>query len=311
MEIDGDKSRAADKRPDLERREYHRSMAQNEQTPQPFQRIPEELQERSQWVNWRIDDEQRKVPVNPHTLRNAGVTWPKTWSEFGQARDVAIEHDLGLGFVLTESDPYTCVDLDACVGSQGSIDGRTREILDLLSGWVELSPSGTGLHVWVRNDEPVSRRTKRLEVYSYWRWMSVTGRSNPEAPLEIPDRTAEVKELFERFMPRVEQPTRIPTQPIPLSDLEVWQQLFDSERGDFYASLCYGDLSVCGDDHSLAVILLANQLASMTDGDAGRMKGLLYDTRLVRDKWEEKRGSTTWIDYQIQDAIAYMSGRQT
>ena len=109
----------------------------------------------------------------------------------------------------------------------------------------------------------------------------------------------------------LQQPVRVPTQPIPLSDMEVWQQLFESERGEFFASLCYGDLSACGNDHSLAVILLANQLAWMTDYDPNRMKGLLHDTKLVRPKWKERRGDITWIDYQIQDAIAYMSGRRT
>ncbi len=86
-----------------------------------------------------------------------------------------IQQQLGLGFVLTEDDPYTCVDLDGCVGKHGQIDVRTREILDLLSGWVELSPSGTGLHVWVRNDEPVSRRTKRARGLFVW-------------PLDVGDR---------------------------------------------------------------------------------------------------------------------------
>lgn len=294
----------------LVRNMYHRDMHATEQAPRPFQRVPEELRDLTQWVNWRIDDDERKVPINPHSLRNAGVNWPNTWSDFEQAKGVAVDRELGLGFVLTESDPYTCIDLDNCVGPRGRVNSRTREILDLLSGWVELSPSGLGLHIWVRNDRLISRRTKGLEIYSSGRWMSVTGRSNPESPLEIPDRTVEVEELFDRFMPRVEKPTRIPIQPIPLSDLDIWQQLFDSDRGDLYASLCYGDLSVCGDDHSLGVILLANQLARMTDFDAGRIKSLLYGTKLVRDKWEEKRGATTWIDHQIQDAIAYMSGRQ-
>ena len=286
-------------------------MSKAELSLNAYQRVPVELKQLPQWVNWRTDEMHRKVPVNPHTLRNAGVNWPKSWSGFEPARELAIERDLGLGFVLTEGDPYTCVDLDDCVGPRGRIDGRTREILDMLSGWVELSPSGKGLHIWVRNDEPVSRRTKDLEVYSYGRWMSVTGRSNPEAPLVIPDRTAEVEELFERFLQRVEQPVRVPTQPIPLSDLEIWNQLFESERGEFYASLCYGDLSVSGNDHSLAVILLANQLAWMTDYDPGRMRALLYETKLVREKWEQRRGDIIWLDYQIQDAIAYMSGRRT
>ena len=111
-------------------------------------------------------------------------------------------------------------------------------------------------------------------------------------------------------MPQTERPDFTPSQPIPLSDLEVWEQLFSGEKGEFYTQLYDGDLSACRNDHSLAVILLANQLASLTDFDASRMKKLLYESMLVRDKWREKRGDVSWLDYQIQDAIAYMSGRQ-
>jgi putative DNA primase/helicase len=275
----------------------------------PYTRIPEELQELSQWINWR-DEDGRKVPMNPHSLRNAGVNWPETWSDFGQAREMALDRKLGLGFVLTKADPYTCVDLDHCLGKRYAIDDRTRDIVDLLGGWVELSPSETGLHVWVRNERPISRRTKEIEIYSYGRWMSVTGRSNPNAPLEIPDRTAEVEELCTRYLPRPDPPKYLPPEPVPLSDTEVWDSLFHSDRGEFYTRLYDGDLSVCRNDHSLAVILLANQLASLTDFDAIRMRRMLFETSLVRPKWEERRGDIAWIDYQIRDAIAYMSGRQ-
>ena len=95
-----------------------------------------------------------------------------------------------------------------------------------------------------------------------------------------------------------------------MSDMEVWDQLFNGENGEFYAKLFDGDLSVCRNDHSLAVILLANQLAILTDFDAERMKQLLFESMLARDKWHEPRGDISWLDYQIQDAIAYMSGRQ-
>ena len=185
---------------------YYRLM-HHEEKRQPFDRVPDELQELTQWVNWR-DENGRKVPKNPHTQGNAGVNWPGTWSEFGHAREEAIQHGLGMGFVLTEHDPYTCVDLDNCVGRGGQIDLQTREILDLLSGWVELSPSSRGLHVWVRNDRPISRRTKELEIYSYGRWMSITGRSNPAAPLQIPERTDAVRDLVEWFMPETRQSDR-------------------------------------------------------------------------------------------------------
>ena len=276
----------------------------------PFTRIPDELQSLPQWVNWRPDADS-KVPLNPQTLRNAGVTWPETWGDFQLAREVAVEQSTGMGFVLTQEDPYTCVDLDDCVGPRGQIDSRTREILDLLSGWVELSPSNTGLHIWIRNDEPVSRRVRGLEIYSYARWITVTGRSNPHCPLEIPNRTAELAELMDRLMPQSEGPPfSLSTAPPTLSDQEIWDQLFHAPSGSFFQSLYEGDISVCHGDHSRAVIMLANQLALMTNFDPQRIKQLLHQTRLLNEKWHEKRGSATWTDYQIQDAIAYVSGRQ-
>ena len=161
------------------------------------------------------------------------------------------------------------------------------------------------------NDRPISRRTKELEIYSYGRWMSVTGRSNPASTLEIPNRTEEVGQFYAKFMPKIERPGFTPSQPVPMSDMEIWGQLFSSERGEVYIRIFDGDLSACRNDHSLAVILLANQLACLTDYDAERMKHLLYESQLVRDKWQEMRGDVTWIDHQIQDAIAYMSSRQT
>jgi hypothetical protein len=55
------------------------------------------------------------------------------------------------------------------------------------------------------------------------------------------------------------------------------------------------------------VILLANQLARLTDLDAARVKRLLYQTGLVRPKWEERRGQRIWLDHQILNAIRYVA----
>lgn len=282
-------------------------MIEHEREHQLFERVPHELKEYSQWVNWRVEDAQ-KIPVNPLTLGNAGVTWTNTWASFGEARDRAHRTSLGMGFVLTEDDPFTCIDLDKCVNDKGEVSADTRAILDLVIGWVELSPSATGLHIWVQNAEPVNRRTVGIEVYSSNRWMSVTGRSNPKQSLVIPDRTAEIAELISRYFPE----TRPEFSPYPVlpDDETIWQRLFAAQSGLFFEALYRGDTSVCYNDHSRAVIMLANQLALMTDGDSERMKRLLYQTGLASEKWEERRGAQTWIEYQIADAIAYISGRR-
>ena len=272
-----------------------------------FDRVPEELKAYEQWVNWRKDDE-RKVPVNPRTLGNAGVQWSNTWAPFEKARDIATYNELGIGFVLTTADPYTCVDLDHCVDEHGEVSDQTRLILSLLSGYVELSPSGSGLHIWIRSDVPINRRTAGIEIYSSRRWITMTGRHNPLTISEIPERTAELEELV-----RLHFQVEVGDGPGPwseLEDVELWQRLFRSPNGDFFESLYRGDTSVCYNDHSRAVILLANHLARVTDLDAARIKRLLYQTNLVRPKWEEKRGQRTWIDHQILDAIRFVARRE-
>jgi putative DNA primase/helicase len=271
------------------------------------ERVPEELKVYEQWVNWRMDTE-RKVPVNPATLGNAGVQWPNTWASFEKAREIATHHHLGIGFVLTSGDPYTCVDLDHCVDEHREVSEATRSILSLLSGYVELSPSGTGLHTWIKNEVPVNRRTIGIEVYSSKRWMSVTGRHNPHIQPVIPERTAELAELIRLHFPGEDR--EVHNLPVELGDEDIWQRLFRSQNGAFFESLYRGDISVCYNDHSRGVILLCNILSDMTDLDAARIKRLLYQTNLVRPKWEERRGNTTWIDHQILNAIRYVARRK-
>jgi putative DNA primase/helicase len=283
-------------------------MVEQEPHPRLYERVPRELRDYPQWVVWRRR-EQRKVPVNPATLGNAGVGWPNTWVSFERAVEVATGCGLGLGFVLTEEDPYTCVDLDGCIDREGQVTGTARAILDLLGGWTELSPSEMGLHIWVRNEEPINRRTKGIEVYSHARWMTVTGRSNPQASPEIPERTGEVQELLRRYFPEA-RPALVAPALDCAEDHALWEHLFASQHGAFFRSLFAGDTSVCYGDHSRGVILLANALVALTGGDAARVKRLLYQTGLVREKWEEPRGSMSWIEYQIEDALQFVARRR-
>ena len=282
-------------------------MQEQEPLIEAFARVPEELQAYPQWVNWRRDHD-RKVPVNPSTLGNAGVHWPNTWASFDQAKTMTVRYRLGLGFVLTETDPYTCVDLDHCVGASGQTSDQTRAILDLLAGYVELSPSETGLHIWIKNGIPLNRRTPGLEIYSSARFATVTGWRNPHAPQEIPERTAELAELVRVYFREEEH--RFVASPRTLDDEEIWQRLFTAQNGAFFESLFRGDTSVCYGDHSRGVIMLANMLAVMTNGDAVAIKRLLYQTGLANEKWEARRGQRTWIDYQIEDALRYVAGRK-
>jgi hypothetical protein len=81
----------------------------------------------------------------------------------------------GVGFVLN-GDGIACIDLDHCI-----VDGRltdlARGVLAAAAGaYVEVSPSGTGLHVWGLASVGKGVRRDGVEVYDRGRYMTVTGR---------------------------------------------------------------------------------------------------------------------------------------
>ena len=90
----------------------------------PYERVPDELKGYNQWVELEMGGKQGKSRSNPFTFGNAGVNWDSTWAPFDVAQTAAADLNFGLGFVLTEEDNYTVVDLDDCVGEDGSISAR-------------------------------------------------------------------------------------------------------------------------------------------------------------------------------------------
>ena len=83
--------------------------------------VPEELKNYDQWVCWKIEvkeDRLTKVPINVLTGENAKTNNPKTWASFNQAIDYFKKHQnqgiAGIGFVFSEKDSFTGIDLDKC-----------------------------------------------------------------------------------------------------------------------------------------------------------------------------------------------------
>ena len=112
--------------------------------------FPAEITPRNQWVGWRYqerDGVRTKVPINARTGKNADATNPATSSSFDQAGYAVKEFDLdGVGFVFSEQDPYSGVDLDNCRNPEtGEIEGWAKEFISSLNTYAEVSPSGTGV----------------------------------------------------------------------------------------------------------------------------------------------------------------------
>lgn len=135
--------------------------------------LPAALAGRARWV--RHDARKRPLTVSG---RPASVTDPSTWSTYAEARSSTA--GVGLGIVLGGG--LGCIDLDQCIEG-GVLAPWAAEVLDEWRDravFVEVSMSGTGLHLFVPMAEGPGRRIRdgerNIEIYSRARYIAVTGR---------------------------------------------------------------------------------------------------------------------------------------
>lgn len=152
-----------------------------------FNNIPHEMRIYPQWVVWRYEDQDSKkptkVPYSAKTGHLASVTDPNTWAGFDECVNaMSSGWYAGIGFVLTENDPYSFIDLDDTKGDQTALD-RQIKIYNEFSSYAERSPSGSGLHIIVKGAVPSGRRRSFIEVYSSLRYMTMTGDIYRNAPI--------------------------------------------------------------------------------------------------------------------------------
>jgi putative DNA primase/helicase len=146
------------------------------QRPLAHDNIPGGLKARPQWVVWKaVGDKSDKVPYSARTGRRASSTDLLTWATFQEALQAYENGEYaGIGFMFSSADPYTGIDLDNCVGGDGEIALWALEIVRYFDSYIELSATGTGLHIIVRGNVP-NRRKDNIEVYSSKRFFTITG----------------------------------------------------------------------------------------------------------------------------------------
>jgi len=173
-----------------------------------YSNIPAELKNLDQWVCWRYERGTKMLKI-AGTLRNAKSTYPGTWRPFQEcvaAHEARQGRYAGVGFVFTKDDPYVGVDLDDVRDPEtGVLTPHAAEIVLRLGSYAEVSPSGTGVKLWVR--AALSRAWKKpgVEVYPHARWFAVTGRILPGFPRPVESRQGEIEALVREEFPLPEE----------------------------------------------------------------------------------------------------------
>ena len=290
--------------------------------PDPLPKVPQELKDLKQWVLWDPGGDGRpinKTPMCATRSTGASSTKPEDWSSYEAAVRAARRRGRSLGFVFSSEDPYAGVDLDDCVDLQtGAIEAWARDLITKLDTYAEISPSGTGVKLWVRAEMPggSGRKAKvgngAFEAYSEGRYFTMTGRHVPGTPLTIEARQQQLDEVLSRLLPpKHNAPSPLAngvlTQRRPedealvaLDDEAVIRRAMSAANGAKFRALWEGN-----HDHgsgSEADLALCSILAYWTDGHPSDVDRLFRQSALLREKWDEHRGKQTYGEITVGKA---------
>lgn len=176
--------------------------------------IPAALRDLRQWVLWKYEsrnDKPTKIPYQPNG-KFAKSDDPATWCDCGFAVMAADKYD-GIGFVFAKDGGFVGIDMDGCRDPQtGQVAGWAKEIILTLDTYAEVSPSQTGVKLFVRGKSPLPTGKKQLlphldsfcdktpaiEVYDFGRYFAVTGwrLKGQSEPQERPEQLAWLKQKY-------------------------------------------------------------------------------------------------------------------
>ncbi len=273
--------------------------------------VPRDLTSRRQWVVWRYERRNGEKTKPPFIAReNAGhasSTDPSTWVGFEEALRFhhADSRTEGIGYVTTEDDGIVGIDIDHCRDPKtGHTEQWAKDIVLELDSYTEVTPSQSGLRVYVKGKLPAKRHKQAfesgaVEMYETSRYFTVTGwHVSNDTPATINERQDELISVYRRVYPG---PLKKPKKSKPqktakkLTDEEIIERACNAKNGEKFSLLWEGKWEdVVREDgsryptQSEADLALVAMLAFWTNGDAERMNELFEESGLYRDKWDER-----------------------
>ena len=270
-----------------------------------FDQLPANLPVGPRYVNWNQEPRSGKVPYIPSRCScRASVSDPSTWDTFDTAR-ASVEDGKADGLGLVLSGDLVVIDLDHCLDPAGTLTSDATAILAEITTYTEWSPSRDGLHVLPFGTLPPGRRRRPgLECYDRGRFITLTGWHLAHTPTRIVDQAAALTALYPQLFPTTDRPT--PTVPAVLltdTDRELLEKAHRARNGATFGALWSGDLAGYPSS-SEGDLELCRQLAFWTRHDSIRIDALFRQSKRMRAKWDERRGTDTYGAKTITYAIA-------
>ena len=262
--------------------------------------FPAELSALPQWICWRLEpdpkgEKPKKVPYDPKNGRKASSTNPQTWATLAEAQAACTKFMFtGIGFVFTEASGIVGVDIDHCRNENDSFNETAQTILDKQPSYTEISPSGSGLHIFYHGTMPGKgnkNSTSGVEMYATGRYFTMTGQRLEGTPDTIADGTKALPWIHETYVAKKKaerQPkTKKAVRAVSLTDEQVLEKAGAAQNGADFTELWEGRWEGKFGSQSEADLSLCCTLAFWTGKSKEQMDRLFRGSKLYRDKWDK------------------------
>jgi hypothetical protein len=273
--------------------------------PVTLENVPAELKDLRSWVLWKMEDrngQNTKVPYQTNGCK-ASVSDAGTWATYAEVvnhlndKVASVERALdavsdyaGVGMVVTPD--LIFIDLDSCVDPNGSLAPWAAQIVEECDSYSELSPSRSGVHIWVHGVlPPTGRRNGNLEMYDKSRFSTMTGWQLPGTSNTI--SVCDLASLHDHMMSGEFNFSKPDSKKVPT--ISAADKIKFLRAGDWkscgYPSRSEGDEALCR--------YLSRDLHTAEEIDRA-----FRQTALMRPKWDRAVGDSTYGAITIAKILA-------
>ena len=281
-------------------------------------RLPEELKWNRQWCIAGTDKAPYSVGKRGNLFR-ASNTNPKEWLDFETALEFANHYNLQIGYILSETDKFSCIDLDVCDeasqirkghpvdpskwSAQADFD-RFWLIVQHFNSYTERSTHGKGLHIWVRGKIGKGANGRDgVEVYSQERFIICTGDAIVNTAIE--DRQELLDILITEI--RANQGYKKLSKLVEIEETEadavIWQRAAEANNSSKFVDLCEGKWAGNYKSQSEADLALMSIFTFYSKSNA-QCRRMFRNTKLgIREK-------AVMDDRYLDETLLLIRGRQ-
>ena len=292
-----------------------------------YKTIPEELRNLKQWGLFHLKyvperHKNTKIPLNAYDGTLGKSNDPSTWAEFDTALRALDKFDNADGLAFYFANGYVGLDIDNINNDlQDYLAGAPETLVSKFKKftsdtYMEVSQSGKGIHAIFKGKIPGKRRRKaNYEMYESGRFFALTGNTIGPNKIQSLNQT-EMKKLYEFLFGKDKIVNISSFQDQPINDLsvsEIINRMLTSAKGQRDKLFMQGGWERLYTSHSEADLAFANDLAFWTGKNFQKMDTIFRNSSLMRDKWDEKRGATTYgiatLNKAINDTVNTFNSR--